>query len=111
MLKFHLVGDWPPGRVVCTDAPSTFSVPPDVQSRIDCEWDSVMRRLNGHLFDGPMCRLERFHVIEDRLHLALSRTSYKFHYGTNIREPSLADRYGETALARPLGVSCALAAS
>jgi hypothetical protein len=111
MLKFHLVGDWPPGRVVCTDAPSSFSVPPDVQNRIDRDWDAVMRQLHGHLFDGPMCRLERFEAIGDTLHLALSRTSYKYHYGTNIREPTLAERLGEQALARPLGVSCALVTS
>ena len=108
MLKFHLIGDWPPGRVVCTHAPSSFSVPPDVQERIDPDWAEVMRRLDGHLFDGPMCRLERFEARGDTLHLALSRTSYKYHYGTNIREPELAERYGERALARPLGVSCAL---
>ena len=75
MLKFHLIGDWPPGRVVCSHAPSSFSVPKDVQERIDRDWAEVMRRLDGHLFDGPMCRLERFEAKGDTLHLALSRAA------------------------------------
>lgn len=111
MLKFYLMGDWPPGRVACTDVPSSFSVPPEVRQRIDRDWEQVMRELRGHLYDGPMCRLERFEVRGDTLHLALSRTSYKYHYGTNIRDPGLAERLGEQALARPLGVSCALVTS
>jgi hypothetical protein len=111
MLRFHLVGDWPPGRVVCTDAPSSFALPSEVRGRIDRDWERITRELPGHLFDGPMCRLERFEARGDTLHLALSRTSYKYHYGTNILEPQLAERFGEQALARPLGVSCALVTS
>lgn len=42
------------------------------------------------------------------LDLALSRTSYRIFYGTNMGNPQLAERYGSRALANPLGISALL---
>ena len=62
------------------------------------------------LFDGPMCRLEAFHV-EHRpntggvLRLDVSRTSYRVFLGTNLHGPR---DLPAAALANPIGVSPAL---
>lgn len=45
------------------------------------------------------------------LELCFSRTSYKLFLGTNLHHPEVADRYGQAALANPVGASCALVAA
>jgi len=58
-----------------------------------------------------MCRLESFERHGDSFHLSLSRTSYKIFLGTNLRNASLADQYGQKILANAIGLSTALISS
>ncbi len=55
-----------------------------------------------------MCRLESYRATDAALDLTLSLTSYKMFMGTNMMNPHIADRFGRSALANPLGVSPAL---
>ena len=68
-------------------------------------WGEAKRRLGDKLFDGPMCRYERFSVVGDRLELDVSRTSYRVFVETNLYGPR---DLPPSALARPVGVSAAL---
>lgn len=108
MLTFHAAGDWARGQLRLTQAASTQHAPREIQRIVDDTWSRVASQPGVHLFDGPMCRLESWHAAPDRLDLTLSRTTYKSFVGTNLHHPELADRYGPTVLANPVGVSPAL---
>ena len=103
-------GDWGPGDVDVAWVASGRRVVPEVEAAVERAWAEALARPGAHLFDGPMCRLERWTVSDDgsRVRLELSPTSYKPFLGTNMTRPDLADRYGEEVLASPVGVSPAL---
>jgi hypothetical protein len=75
---------------------------------IDRLWQAAIARHGRDLFDGPMCRLEMFHVEHPpntRLVLEVSRIGYKAFLGTNLHGPrDLPVRHR----ANPIGVSPAL---
>ena len=110
MLTILRTGDWGPGDVTVEWVPPGRRIVPEVEARIDRAWAEAVARPGAHLFDGPMCRLERWDVSPDgrRLRVALSETSYKPFFGTNMSHPELADRFGPEVLASPVGVSPAL---
>jgi len=108
MTRFHVVGDFAPGDVAVTWRAPSRVVVPEVERAIDMAWGVAQRRPGVHLFDGPMCRLDRWSLIDGRLHLELSPTSYRAFLGTNLINPTLADRYGDGILANAIGVSSAL---
>ena len=110
MLTVLKSGDWGPGDVDVLWVPNTRRVVPEVEALIDRAWQAALARPGAHLFDGPMCRLEQREVSPDgrRLRLALSLTTYKPFFGTNMSHPELADRYGPEVMANPVGVSPAL---
>src|SRR5262249_33599627 len=110
-LSIQLTGKWLPGEVGCRWSQSSFHAPHHVMSLIEQAWRRAQGRKGTYLFDGPMCRLESFGVQQGRLELALSATSYKLFHGTNLCHAELADRYGPTVLANPLGISCAVVSS
>ena len=103
-------GDWGAGDVDVEWVSSGRRIVPEVEAAVERAWADALARPGAHLFDGPMCRLERWAVSHDnsRLRLALSLTSYKPFFGTNMTRPELADRFGEDILASPVGVSPAL---
>jgi len=107
MLRIRLIGDWSAGQVDCRWTASTFRSPPEVLRLIEQAWRNAARR-GVQLFDGPMCRLEEVRSEGDRLHILLSRTSYRLFLGTNLHNAELADRHGPSVLANPVGLSCAL---
>src|SRR5688572_17160765 len=110
MLTYLQIGDWRPGEIDIEWVPSGRRILPEVESLIDRAWRDALARPGAHIFDGPMCRLERWAVTPEggHLHLVLSNTSYKPFLGTNMTHPDLADRFGADVLANPLGVSPAL---
>jgi 8-oxo-dGTP pyrophosphatase MutT (NUDIX family) len=110
-IRFQAVGDWPPGRVSQLWVPDGRRRHPAVDAAIDAAWAAATARPGVRLFDGPMCRLERWHATPERLQLDLSPTSYKPFLGTNMTNPSLADAFGPEVMANPVGVSPALLTS
>ena len=77
---------------------------PESAASIEAQWSAALGR-GLPLFDGAMCRLERFAVGGGRLTLALSETSYRVFLGTNLHGPRSLPA---SALANPVGVSPAL---
>jgi 8-oxo-dGTP pyrophosphatase MutT (NUDIX family) len=108
ILKFHAVGDWPPGRVSVARGPSSRPVLSQVEVAIDAAWRDAVAQPGVKLFDGKMCRLESWNATADQLGLLLSETTYKTFLGTNLTHPEFADQYGQQILANPVGVSPAL---
>jgi hypothetical protein len=91
--------------------PSTQSFPPQVAQAIETAWAATTEVPGRILFDGPLCRLESWRVENHKLHLNISRTSYKVFWGTNLSNPDIAAHHGPSALANPLGLSAALQTS
>lgn len=111
-LFIHAVGDWEPPQVrTHWSDQSHRRIDPVVEARIDAAWASAMSQPSARLFDGPMCRLEKFAATPDRLELFLEPTSYKIFLGANIANPQLAREFGKDVMANPVGVSAALVSS
>jgi 8-oxo-dGTP pyrophosphatase MutT (NUDIX family) len=107
-LSILALGDWPAERLHCSSSRSSLDIPADLLARIDHAWEIAAARPGVHLFDGPLCRLEKFHDDDAGLHLSLSRTSYRLFMGTNGNHPQWAEQYGQQVMANPVGTSVAL---
>jgi len=109
MLTLHQTGDWAPGDVDVEWGPSSRRTVPEVEALIDAAWRRATARPGAYLFDGPMCRLEKWEVSPGgRLRVALSETTYKPFFGTNMSHPELADAFGPEVMGNPVGLSPAL---
>jgi 8-oxo-dGTP pyrophosphatase MutT (NUDIX family) len=108
MLTFHATGDWTPGQVSGRWVESGRRIVPEVERLIDLAWQAALSRPGVRLFDGPMCRMERWEASAEQLSLDLSVTSYKPFLGTNLSHPELAEQFGRDVMANPVGVSPAL---
>lgn len=108
MLTFHATGEWGPGQVRVGWVESGRRIVPEVERLIEQAWQAALGRPGVRLFDGPMCRMERWEAFPEQLRLELSVTSYKPFMGTNLAHPELAERFGREVMANPVGVSPAL---
>jgi 8-oxo-dGTP pyrophosphatase MutT (NUDIX family) len=108
MLMFHAMGDWGPGQVRAGWVASGRRIVPEIEELIGQAWQAALSRPGVRLFDGPMCRMERWEASPEALRLELSVTSYKPFMGTNLAHPELAERFGREVMANPVGVSPAL---
>jgi hypothetical protein len=108
MLKFHATGNWAKYQLRAQTVSSTRRILPEVERLIEQAWQQASSRPGVKLFDGPMCRMERWRASANRLEIDLSATSYKPFVGTNLEHPELADQYGGDVMANPVGVSPAL---
>ena len=77
-------GDWPEAAVTTRWGASARRIVPEVEAAIERAWAAASHRLGEKLFDGPMCRLERWEAAPARLHLDLAPTRYKPFLGTNL---------------------------
>lgn len=105
MIKILAAGDWNAEQVRTTWVDDSRQRHPEVETLIDQTWRDVLARPDVKLYDGPMCRLESWRADARSLTLSLSRTSYKVFVGTNLTNAPIADRFGATVLANPLGLS------
>jgi hypothetical protein len=107
---FRFIGQFNRSEVITHWVDSSRMSNLEIENQIEQAWLQAQTRPGIKLFDGPLCRLERFRAGKT-LELDLSRTSYKIFWGTHLSHPELADRYGPDALANPVGLSCALQSS
>ena len=104
----RFAGEWSSDEVMAHLVDSSLVQSGPLQSLVDTAWTAAFAVPGRTLFDGPMCRLESFDVAPAGVRIGMSRTSYKTFWGTNISHPELADQFGTSALANPIGVSPAL---
>lgn len=111
-LRVHAVGAWQPGQVRVRWVAGTHHVPDLARPLIERAWQDALAVPGVKLFDGPMCRLESWSESNaGGMELRFSRTSYKLFLGTNLANPRLAERFGVSVLANPVGVSPLLLSS
>ena len=80
---------------------------PEVEGSDRARWAEATAKPGMHLFDGPMCRMERWVVSPDgtRLELAACRTRATRCSGGPTSPTRLAGRHGPSVMANPVGVS------
>lgn len=112
-LPFDLLvtGHWRPGQVRAMWTEDSRPRFDEVEQAIEQAWSSAIAQKGKKLFDGPMCRLEKWNATPEVLQLTLSPTSYRIFFGTNLSNPGLADRFGKSALANATGLSAGLMTS
>lgn len=112
-LPFDLLvtGCWRPGQVRATWTEDSRQHFDEVEQAIERAWSRANTQKGKKLFDGPMCRLEKWNATPDVFKLTLSPTSYRIFFGTNLSNPGLADRFGKSALANATGLSAGLTTS
>jgi hypothetical protein len=98
-------GNWGPAQISARWVPSTRVIRPEVESAVEAAWSLASSRKGIHLFDGAMCRLEKWTASRDRLDLVLSPTSYKPFLGTNLHN---ARDLESDVMANPVGLSTIL---
>lgn len=113
MPRVLLAQPFMPGNVTVRQVPSTLHRTSPANESIEAQWQRMTAAPGLQLFDGPMCRLEVFHVEHlpngrSRLRLDVSLTSYKVFLGTNLHGPRSLPA---SACANPIGVSPALESS
>ena len=95
-------GSWGAGALSATLIPSTFEPDAATTARVEEAWAKACARPGVHLFDGPLCRLERFLATPEHLRVELSTITYRWFFGTNGTHPE------HHPLANALGTSAAL---
>jgi len=108
ILKFHALGNWDASRVKIRRVDDTRPRVTHMEAQISAAWKAGLAQPGVNLFDGPMCRLEKWESSPESLALELSETTYRAFLGTNLSHPELAEEFGREALANPVGVSPAL---
>ena len=108
MLKILFTCDLPEGSIHTRWVESTRRIVPEVEEAIERSWSAKLQQPNIKLWDGPMCRLEKWELRENGLQLELSPTSYRIFFGTNMSNPQLLHKHGREVGANPVGISPAL---
>src|SRR4051812_35555608 len=104
MIRFLAIGDWKQADVRCAWRECSRAINRGVEEQIDFAWQQALKQARGiQLFDGPMCRLERWEAAPARLALEFSQTSYRIFYGTHLSEG--ASKIDPACRANALGAS------
>ncbi|MFQ5676915.1 MAG: NUDIX hydrolase [bacterium] len=89
---------------------SRRDLPATLTNRIDAFWQKqiIAAQKDGFIFNGDLCRLNFWHVQENRVVLGLGLTSYKELLHSNHCADELETAFGNEFLARALGISVVL---
>ncbi|MFQ6091130.1 MAG: hypothetical protein ACE5OR_00355 [bacterium] len=100
-------GLFPRDKVIVHDSDERMMMTPKLRDFIEEVWQERQARMvkrGGLIFPGDLCRLIRYEVSEDGLHLFLGRTHFKELLGTNLTLPIIHRLLGEEYMSNGLGV-------
>lgn len=106
--KILISGIFPRHRVKINWNDEERVLPAGLQTKIDQFWQKESTR-QPHLFNGDLCRLNRWEKKDNYLILDLGRTDYREQWHSNAFCREIVSKHGEEVLARALGVSAVLA--
>ncbi|UCE19080.1 MAG: hypothetical protein JSV84_01675 [Gemmatimonadota bacterium] len=104
-------GLYPRDKVIVHDSAEHMMMTPKLRDLIEEEWQKKEARMvkrEGLFFSGDLCRLNRYEVRENELHLFLGRTHFKELLGTNLSHPIIHKLLGEEYMSNGLGVRAAI---
>ena len=94
-------------KVVIKDSDERMMMTPKLKELIEEVWverEKRITRREGLMYPGNLCRLIRYELIDDELHLYLGRTHFKELLGTNLSHPIIHKLLGEEYMSNGLGV-------
>ena len=103
--RIHLIGNWSCLEVQVDYRPAEYILPGDFSHRAVVFWEEATAAGNRYLFNGALCRLEKFSEKDGNLQLSLSRTCYRDLIFSNAHTDELLRALGETGPVRALGIS------
>ena len=104
-------GRFPREKVIVHDSEERMMMTPKLKKLIEELWEEKQKRMvkrEGLLFSGDLCRLVRYEICEDGLHLYLGRTQFKELLGTNLSHSIIHKVLGEEYMSNGLGVRAAI---
>lgn len=104
----HLAGNWRRSHVSIAYHPIAYILPESLARRAEVFWEQLMAEGRRRLFNGALCRLEKFSEKNGDLHLSLSRTCYRDLLFSNAHIEELVAALAETGPVRALGISVVL---
>jgi hypothetical protein len=103
--RIHLMGNWSRSQIQIDYQPTEYILPGDFARRSMAFWEELTANGSRHLFNGALCRLEKFSEKNGVLQLSLSRTCYRDLLFSNDHTDELLRVLGESGPVRGLGVS------
>jgi hypothetical protein len=103
--RIHRTGHWFRSQVRITYQPIEYTLPGDFARRAVVFWEKLSASGNRRIFNGALCRLEKFSEHDGILQLTLSRTCYRDLLFSNAHTDELLRELGENGPVRALGIS------
>jgi len=104
----HLSGSWTTSQVQITYRSTEYIFPADFARRAEAYWQELIAEGKRYLFNGALCRLEKFREENGSLHLSFSRTCYRDLLFSNAHTEELVAKLGEAGPVRALGISAVI---
>ena len=109
--RLHLAGSWTPSQVQISYHPTEYTFPADFARRAEAHWHELIAPGKNYLFNGALCRLEKFSAMNGNLQLSFSRTCYRDLLFSNANTTELIATLGESGPVHALGVSAVIETS
>jgi len=103
--RIHLSGNWSSAQIRIDYQPSEYILPEEFSRRAVKFWDDLIADGRRRIFNGALCRLEKFREENGSLHLSFSRTCYRDLLFSNAHTEELLDKLGAAGPVRALGIS------
>ena len=106
--RILLSGNWAPSQIQITHSPTEYTFPVDFARRAESFWNEILQEGKLRVFNGALCRLEKFGEQNGNLQLSFSRTCYRDLLFSNAHTAELIAALGENGPARALGISAVI---
>lgn len=109
--RIYLSGCWTPAQIQIAYHPTEYTFPADFAHRVETYWQELIAEGKRYLFNGALCRLEKFDADNENLQLSFSRTCYRDLLFSNVNTAELIAALGENGPVQALGVSAVIETS
>ncbi len=103
--RIHLAGQWSPAQVKIDYQPIEYKFADSFSRRAEDFWSEILQQGRRRVFNGALCRLEKFGVHNGLLQLSFSRTCYRDLLFSNAHTDELIAKLGEAGPVHALGIS------
>ena len=106
--RIFLSGYWTPAQVRTIYRPTEYIFRSDFARRAETHWQTLLADGKKFLFNGALCRLEKFGAENGHLQLSFSRTCYRDLLFSNANTAELIATLGESGPVQALGISAVI---
>lgn len=106
--RIFLSGCWTPAQIQIAYRPTEYTFPADFARRAAVYWHELIAEGKRYLFNGALCRLEKFGADNGNLQLSFARTCYRDLLFSNANTAELIAELGESGPVHALGISAVI---